>query len=630
MDEKNRPQMRHLDSARHRDHGSNRSSNSLTHVESRGSSRPKNQTMKLSNPLAGKSDEELHRDVDDFIEKTGLHDISDLLHKAALVAQDRENFDRVSELNDEERRFLAEEKTHKWRQTKMLYFQVFMASMAAVVQGMDETVINGANLFYPEQFGIGSDSRHDTLLLGLVNSAPYLCSAVFSCWLTYPLNRYLGRRGAIFVSTFFAGACCIWSAVTNSWWHLLISRIFLGIGIGPKSATVPILTSENAPPRIRGALVMQWQTWTAFGIMLGTVSSLIFQKVPDKPGITGLNWRLMLGSACLPAIFVCAQVYFTPESARWLMTKGRWHDAYASLLRLRRSPIQAAVDLYYTAKCLEVEEEVQNAHSKSKIAQLVTEPRNRRALMASSWLMFGQQFCGVNAIAYYSSNIFRNTGSSITKSLLGSFGFGLINWVFAYPAFFTIDTFGRRSLLLFTFPFLALFLVVAGSGFFISSRQGQLGLVSTGLYLFTAFYSSGMGPVPFTYSAEAYPLSVREIGMALATAITWFFNFVNALVFPLQLVAFKPYGAFYWFAGWNFILFFAVLLFVPETKGRSLEELDEVFGSSTWRLMKYGIATPGYQFKRVVLRRDIKRPDLYDYDGSEEKDRPEIEHREKV
>ncbi|GAA6063219.1 hypothetical protein JCM10212_002441 [Sporobolomyces blumeae] len=132
-----------------------------------------------------------------------------------------------------------------------------------------------------------------------------------------------------------------------------------------------------------------------------SIPSLSFQKALNKPEATGLNWRSwMLGSACLPAIFVCAQVHFTPESARWLMTRGRWHDAYASLLRLRRSPIQAAIDLYYTAKCLEVEEEIQNANSKSKIAQLVTVPRNRRACWASSWLMLGQQYCGVNAIAY--------------------------------------------------------------------------------------------------------------------------------------------------------------------------------------------------------------------------------------
>ncbi|GAA5881040.1 hypothetical protein JCM16303_004647 [Sporobolomyces ruberrimus] len=632
MSEKNRPtNLRHLES---RD-GRNRSSASLTHVNSSsaGSSAhadKKEQNAKLVNPLYGMSEHDLMRDVDEFVEKTGLHDIHDLLKKAALVAQDRSNFDRLPQLDEEEKRFLREEKTHKWRQTKTLYAQVVLASLAAVVQGMDETVINGANLFYPEQFGIGSDSQRDTLLVGLVNAAPYLCSAVFSCWLTYPLNRYLGRRGAIFVSTFFAAICCIWSALTNTWWHLFISRIFLGIGIGPKSATVPILTSEISPTAIRGALVMQWQVWTAFGIMFGTVSSLVFQRVPDKPGIRGLNWRLMLGSACLPAFLVCAQVYFTPESPRWLLQRGDHRKAYESLLRLRRSPIQAAIDLYSIAKSLEVQAEIRAQQPRSMVASLFMDPRNRRAMLASTILMFGQQFCGVNAIAYYSSNIFRNTGASITKSLLGSFGYGLLNWTFALPAFFTIDSFGRRSLLLFTFPFLSIFLFIAGSGFLISSQQGQLAMVVTGVYLFTCFYSSGMGPIPFSYSSEAYPIAVREAGMSLATATTWLFNFVLALVFPLMLVALKPYGAFYFFAAWNAILFFLVLLFVPETKQRSLEELDEVFSMSTSRLARYGMQTPGHHFKRIVLRKDVKRTPLSDFNPSEEKDTPEIEHREKV
>lgn len=109
-------------------------------------------------------------------------------------------------------------------------------------------------------------------------------------------------------------------------------------------------------------------------------------------------------------------------------------------------------------------------------------------MLASTIVMFGQQFCGVNAIAYYSSNIFKKATNSDTRALLGSFGFGLLNWVFAYPAFFTIDTFGRRSLLLFTFPFLSLFMLIAGLGFLIPNEQSQLGVVTFGLYMFTVFY----------------------------------------------------------------------------------------------------------------------------------------------
>ncbi|GJN92927.1 hypothetical protein Rhopal_005970-T1 [Rhodotorula paludigena] len=560
----------------------------------------------MANPLIGKSQEELFRDVDEWCERIGLTESRDLFYKAALVAQDRANFERLTQLSEEEKDILRREVSNPYLQSKTLYWTVFMCSMSAVVQGMDQSVINGANLYWPEQFGIGSSSTSDTLLLGLVASSPYLCASLLACWLTHPLNHYFGRRGTIFISTLCAGLGCIWNAVTNSWQHLFVSRLFLGFGIGPKSATTPTFAAEIAPARIRGALAMQWQTWTAFGICLGTVSSLIFKDVNDVPNITGLNWRLMLGSAALPAIFVCAQVYFVPESPRWLMKKGRHLKAWEAFLKFRRTPLQSAIDMYYTSKCIEIEEEMSARRQRSVLVELVTVPRNRRAMLASCTVMFMQQFCGINAIAYYSSTIFQEAGQGVTTALLG-----LINWVGSFPAFFTIDRWGRRSLLLFTLPFLSLFMWIAGSGFWLETDQQQLAMVMTGVYLFAAFY----GPV-------------RELGMSLATATTWFFNFLNALVFPLQIRRWTPAGAFYWFGGWNAVLWVMVLMFCPETKAFTLEELDEVFSMSTARQARYGLASPAFWFRKYVLRQNIQRTALHHYHPSEHKDQPKMEHRE--
>ena len=136
--------------------------------------------------------------------------------------------------------------------------------------------------------------------------------------------------------------------------------------------------------------------------------------------------------------------------------------------------------------------------------------------------------CGVNVIAYYSTTIFTDSGYSETSALLASMGTGILNWVFAIPALFTIDTWGRRNLLLFTFPFLGLCLLWTGFSFWIdpddSSSKKRVAMVTTGMYLFECFYSPGEGPVPFTYSAEAFPLNVRDVGMSWATATTWCFN----------------------------------------------------------------------------------------------------------
>lgn len=143
----------------------------------------------------------------------------------------------------------------------MLYFMVIMCSVAAAVQGMDEAVINGALLQFPYEFGIAGlngDAEKDSWIKGLLGSAPYICCAFLGCWLTAPLNHYFGRRGTIFITATLSCLSCFWQGVTNSWQHLFVSRLVLGLGIGPKSATVPMYAAECAPPLIRGALVMQW------------------------------------------------------------------------------------------------------------------------------------------------------------------------------------------------------------------------------------------------------------------------------------------------------------------------------------------------------------------------------------
>ena len=180
----------------------------------------------------------------------------------------------------------------------------------------DEAVVNGGQIFYLGQFGIGGHSRHDTWLNGLLNSAPYLCCATIGCWLTIPFNRTFGRRGTIFITCAFSAIACFWQGFVNTWWHMFIARFALGFGIGPKSATVPVYAAETTPPLIRGALVMQWQMWTAFGIMFGYVADLAFFEVSDTAAVTGLNWRLMMASAMIPAVIVCCFVFMCPESPR--------------------------------------------------------------------------------------------------------------------------------------------------------------------------------------------------------------------------------------------------------------------------------------------------------------------------
>lgn len=158
---------------------------------------------------------------------------------------------------------------------------------------------------------------------------------------------------------------------------------------------------------------------------------------------------------------------------------------------------------------------------------------------------------------------------------------------------------------------MALFMFFTGFSFWIpADSTAHIACIALGIYLFGMVYSPGEGPVPFTYSAEAYPLYIRPIGMSLATATTWFFNFILAVTWPSMLEAFKPQGGFGWYAGWNIVGFFLVLFFVPETKEKTLEELDSVFDVPLRRQAAYGARQFVYFWRRYVFRQDVAKPVL--------------------
>jgi MFS family permease len=213
------------------------------------------------------------------------------------------------------------------------------------VQGWDQTGSNGANLSFPLAFGIpdgeflqdGSpnpDAETNLWLVGVINAAPYIASAFLGCWCSDPLNNYFGRRGAIFISAIFLILTPIGSAVSQTWEQLFVCRLLvscifdsnccyrltfgqMGVGMGLKGSTTPIFAAENSPAAIRGALVMTWQFWTAFGIFLGTAANLAVYN-------TGrISWRLQLGSAFIPAVPLAAFVYLCPESPRWVRLQMR-------------------------------------------------------------------------------------------------------------------------------------------------------------------------------------------------------------------------------------------------------------------------------------------------------------------
>jgi sugar porter (SP) family MFS transporter len=578
-----------------------------------------NVQARIQNPLHGISKPKLLKQVEVFARERDMEDILPILRKGALLAQNPKEFESIPELDEDDKAIIRREITHKWRQPKALYLTVVICSLAAAVQGWDQTGSNGANLSFPEQFGIsdtsGPEASRNQWLVGLINAGPYIASCLIGCWLSDPLNHYFGRRGTLFWCGIFCIFSVLGSAFAQTWYQLLVCRLLLGLGMGPKASTSPVFSAENVPASIRGGLVMCWQMWTAFGIFLGFSANLALYRVGR------IAWRLQLGSAFLPAIPLTIGIYFCPESPRWLMKKGRYRDAYQSFLRLRNSPLQAARDLYY-AHCQLSEEfaVLKGSTYVARFTELFTIPRVRRATLASFVVMIAQQMCGINIIAFYSSTIFAQANYSERDALLASWGFGLVNWVFAFPAVWTIDTFGRRNLLLFTFPNMAWTLLAAGFAFFIhGGNPARVPLIALFIFLFAAFYSPGEGPVPFTYSAEVFPLTHREMGMAWAVATNLFWASVLSLTFPRMLGAFGPTGAFGFYAALNVVAFVMIFFLVPETKQRTLEELDYVFAVPMRKHVSYQLTEfLPYWIKRwVFLRRDAELKPLYNFDEVE-------------
>ncbi|KAL8769672.1 MAG: hypothetical protein Q9209_004469 [Squamulea sp. 1 TL-2023] len=517
-------------------------------------------------------------DAQAFAESHGMPEHSALFGRAALVARDPNKYDSIPELDEQERNALTYE---------------------------DQTGSNGANLSFPEEFGLTGPGRAEWIV-GVINAIIFLTAGLIGAFIVDPLNHYFGRRGEIFITACILTATPIGSGFAHSWEGLFAARFVMGIGIGAKNATVPIYSAEMAPARIRGALVMFWQLWVVAGIFLGFCANVIVKDTGD------ISWRLQLGSAFIPSFVLGIGIFFCPESPRWLMKHGKHAKAFRSMLRLRAHPIIAARDFYYSNVIYE--EELKLARGAGYFARLwdcFAVPRIRRANYGASTVMIAQQMCGINIISFYSSSIFRDVGYTAEQALYASLGYGAIQVVATIPTLFLIDTKGRRTLTLATFPLMCIFLLAAGLSLLkdTGTRGERIGPVVLFVYLFTIAYSLGEGPVAFQYSAEVFPTIQREQGMAWAVCINNTFAGILSLTFPRMQTVMTPTGAFGFYAGLNLIAWFMVFCFVRETKQLTLEELDQVFSVPTSKFISHELTVwLPYFIKRHILRRRIAKP----------------------
>jgi MFS family permease len=324
-------------------------------------------------------------------------------------------------------------------------------------------------------------------------------------WLSDPVNNRLGRRGTIFVGASFCLLGNLGSSSSGSWPELLLARIILGIGLGLDASTVSVYAAECAPYYVRGGLAVSWQLWTAFGIFVGFVAKAAVYSLGDKA------WRYQLAFPSIPVVPLIAAVYACPESPAWLVKQRKYDLAFRSLRALRNTELQAAKELYATylqsrsrSQGTEKDRDISLTH---KILDLFTIPRVRRATTAAFVVMLSQQLCGINLISFYSSTIFVDAGFSNYGALLASCVFGLLNFLGAFPAIWTMDTLGRRSLLLLTLPFMAVTMLGIAMSFKIPvDNSAHLGVLATLVYLFCLLYSPGCGEAHPKCTVQRFPM----------------------------------------------------------------------------------------------------------------------------
>ncbi|GAB1739619.1 hypothetical protein NU219Hw_g4568t1 [Hortaea werneckii] len=569
-----------------------------------------NRGAQAQNPLAGISSQELEVQVDAFCDKYGFQDHLTVFRKAALVAQNPDKIESIESLTEDDKYWLQLEHTKRWKLPWTMYMCIGIVSIGSAIQGWDNTGANGANLSYPQEFGIADRPW----LIGVINAGPTLFG-LLSAWAADPVNYFLGRRGTIFFTNLFVVFPVLAQAFTSDWIGLMICRLFMGLGMGIKISTIPVYSAEVSPASIRGGIVTSFQLWVAFGILVGFSSNLVFMDIGP------LAWRFQLAAAFAPAMPLLFLIWLCPESPRWLMKKNRYQKAFRAFCRIRNTELIAARELFYAHCQISTEENMFEGKTlATRALELFAVPRIRRATVSSAIIVISQQLSGVNIMAFYSSTIFSEAGYTARQSLLASFGYGLIMFIFAIPAVYTMDTYGRRNLLLLTFPQMAWCLLAAGFCFLMpESNNARVPLLAFFVYLFIAFYGPGIGPIPSIYFSESFPLSHREIGAAFSICVNNSVGSALSLTFPSLLARVTPTGAFGFYAGLNVVAFLVIFFVVPETKKRTLEELDFVFGVPTTRHAAYQLKVwlPWWIQRYVFWRRRAFLEPLYEEDIKE-------------
>ncbi len=431
-----------------------------------------------------------------------------------------------------------------------------IAGLGGLLFGYDTGVIAGAMLFIEPQFGLSS------LESGLVVAAVPI-GAIGGAALAGRLSDARGRRGMILLSSIIFIIGALLSAAAQDVAMLVIARLVVGAAVGVASAVAPVYISEVAPPEIRGRLVTFFQLAVTIGILVAYLVGLAFDHIE--------GWRWMLGLGAVPALVLFFGMLRMPQSPRWLVMAGEDIEARAVLERIRSGDPDT------------VEQEIAEIHKdldvKAGTWKDLMRPVVKAALVVGVGLAVLQQVSGINTVIYYAPTIITFTGvESSAAAILAAVGVGIVNVVFTLVAIRLLDRAGRRPLLLLGTAVMGIALaslaIVFATG--AGSTVGSIIAVG-GLMLYVAAFAISLGPIFWLLNAELYPLPDRSKAAATGTMANWTFNGIVAFTFLPLIDAIGRSGAFWFYAAICVVTFLFCWKLVPETKGKPLEEIQQIF-----------------------------------------------------
>jgi SP family arabinose:H+ symporter-like MFS transporter len=437
---------------------------------------------------------------------------------------------------------------------RYVFLGTAVGALGGLLFGFDTAVIAGAEAALTAVYHLSARELGLTVSIALVGT---VVGALYSG----SLGQRFGGRNMLRVMAVLYLLSSVGCAFSWSWPMLLLARFFGGLGIGGCSVLGPVYIAELAPAHLRGRLGM-FQINIVLGILLAYLSNFIVAQFH----LGAAEWRWELGIPAFPAATFWALLYMVPQSARWLATQGHLQEARDTLEKLGSQNVSS-----------ELEATLQAAHADAgHTEENLWQRRYRKPIFLAIAIGLFNQLAGINAILYYLNPIFAAAGFSKTSGDLQAVAIGAMNLAATFVAMTVIDRFGRRKLLLIGSVGMALCLAGVALVFYTHSHTNLLLWL---LMAYIAFFAASQGAVIWVYISEIFPTPVRSKGQALGSSAHWIMNAILAGTFP---VIAKVSGAapFALFSAMMVLQFVAVYTSFPETKGRSLEDLQHILGTS--------------------------------------------------